>query len=223
MSFTPDLPDLADDAAEAWEAHAAYKAGLVFARQWQADAKSALTNLDEYPPAHVNENGEWEISYWSPSSRAGLKLWLDNQHNLRRKEEWGAFYQEIAVKVGTEILGRQDFQYAPEVSFPGPDHLSFVFRRPSATYAGQTDFVDVQISTAVMLTPPPRRFTINLVRNKGERPLFGQFGGYEVRLGVVLPTPNPDKWWSFRNEQEYEARLREVFEDVIKYGLAALM
>ena len=73
-----------------------------------------------------------------------------------------------------------------------------------------------------MLTPPPRRFTITVVRNSGERPMFGQFGGFERRLATLIPDRKPDYWWSFKTEADYEARLYEAFGAVIEYGLAAL-
>ncbi len=212
-----------DDSDDWFEARAAYKAGLKIARQWQSDARTALVDVGEYPPAHVNEDGLWEVQYWSPAARKGLVVFLDKQLEVARQTEWGAFYQDLAAKVGTEILGSQGFSYVPEISQPGPDGLSFVFRRPSTSFSNQHDFVDVQISTSVMLTPPPRRFTINLVRNNGERPMFGQFGGFETRLSTLLPDAKSDYWWSFKTEEEYEARLHEAFQAVVQYGLAAMM
>ncbi|HEX2915228.1 MAG TPA: hypothetical protein VH186_30970 [Chloroflexia bacterium] len=212
-----------DDGDDWFEARNAFKAGLKIARQWQPDARSALIEVEEYPPAHVNEEGEWEAQYWSPGARKGLVVYLDKELQPIRQEEWGTFYQEMAVKAGNEILGPQGFSYAPEISPPGPDGLSFIFRRQSPTYRNQHDFVDVQISTSVMLTPPPRRFTINLIRNNGDRPLYGQFGGYEARLGTLLPEPKMDYWWSFKTEEEYEAKLYETFRLVVQYGLSAMM
>ncbi len=212
-----------DDSDDWFEAQRAYKTGLGVARRWQSDARTALVDIGEYPPAHLDDNGMWEAQYWSPAVRKGLVVWLTKELATERQAEWGAFYQDIAQAAGTEILGSQGFAYVPEVSPPGPDGLAFVFRRQSPTYREQHDFVDLQISTSVMLTPPPRRFTINLVRNRGDRPLFGQFGGYETRLGVVLPEPKPDYWWSFKTEAEYEQRLREAFGLVVQYGLASLM
>jgi hypothetical protein len=208
---------------EWFEARAAYKAGLQIARAWQNDARTALVEIGEYPPAHVNEDGDWEAQYWSPSARKGLIVFLDGKLELARQEEWGAFYQEMAQKVGAELLAPPGFSYVPEISQPGPDGLSFIFRRPSPTYANQHDFVDLQISTSVMLTPPPRRFTITLIRSTGERPMFGQLGGYETRLSVVLPDAKPDYWWSFKTEEEYETRLREAFNGVVHYGLPSMM
>ena len=212
-----------DDSGDWADATAAYQAGLPVARQWQPDARTALVEPGEYPPAHLNATGEWEIQYWSPGARKGLNLYLSKDHQVLRQEEWGAFYQEKAVEVGKEILGPHGFEYVPEISRPGPDSLSFVFRRPSPTYNGQSDFVDLQISTSVMLTPPPRRLNINLIRNDGDRPMFGQGGGYETRLSALLPDKKVDYWWPFKDEAEYEERLRETFGLVVKYGLAALM
>ncbi|MBN9388640.1 MAG: hypothetical protein J0I20_11350 [Chloroflexi bacterium] len=220
MSF--DEPFL-DDSGNWAGATAAYQAGLAAAQQWEPDARTALVEPGEYPPAHLTQAGEWEIQYWSPGARKGLNLYLSKDHQVLRQEEWGAFYQQKAVEVGSEILGPQGFVYVPEISRPGPDSLSFVFRRPSPTYAGQNDFVDLQISTSVMLMPPPRRLNINLVRNTGDRPMFGQGGGYETRLGAILPDKKLDYWWPFKDEAEYEAQLRETFGLVVKYGLAALM
>jgi hypothetical protein len=223
MSNQQDNNDPALDEEEWFEARGAYKAALKIARQWQSDARTALVEAGEYPPAHVNENGEWEVQFWSPGARKGLLVFLNSQLEALRQQEWGAFYQEMAQKVGAEILGPQGFEYVPEISQPGPDGLSFVFRRPSPSYPNQHDFIDLQISTSVMLTPPPRRFTINLVRNNGDRPMFGQFGGYESRLSVLLPDSKPDFWWSFKTEAEYEERLREAFKAVVQHGLAAMM
>ncbi len=210
--------------SEDWfEARAAYKAGLKVARQWQSEARTALVDTDEYPPAHVNEEGEWEAQYWSPTTRKGLIVFLNKDLEVLRQTEWGAFYEAMAVAASQEILAGQGFSYNPEIGRPGPEALSFVFQRPSPTYPNQSDFIDVQISTSVMLTPPPRRFTINLVRNNGDRPMFGQFGGYETRLAAVIPDYKPDFWWSFKTEQEYETQLREAFGLIIQYGLAAMM
>ncbi|MDB5082340.1 MAG: hypothetical protein JWP00_4264 [Chloroflexi bacterium] len=205
------------------DATAAYKAGLPAAQKWQPDARTALVEWGEYPPAHLNQAGEWEIQLWSPAARQGLNLFLSKDLQVLRQQEWGSFYQAKAVEVGQEILGPQGFEYVPQISRPGPESLSFVFRRPSPTYEGQSDFVDLQISTSVMLTPPPRRLNINLVRNEGERPMFGQFGGFETRLGAILPDKKTDYWWLFKDEAEYEARLRETFGLVVQYGLAAMM
>lgn len=212
-----------DDSGNWADATAAYRAALPFARQWQPDARTALVEWGEYPPAHLNQAGEWEIQFWSPGVRVGLNLFLDKDHKVLRQQEWGAFYQQKAVQVGQEILGPQNFEYVPEISHPGPESLSFVFRRPSLTYSGQQDFVDLQISTSVMLTPPPRRLNINLVRNEGDRPMFGQFGGFETRLGAILPEQKLDYWWPFKDEAEYEARLCETFGLVVQHGLAALL
>ena len=212
------------EASEDWSAaQGAYRAGLLVARQWQPDARSALVEIGEYPPAHVNEEGQWESHYWSPAARNGLIVYLDQKLAPVGQQEWGGFYQEMAVRVGQAVLGTQGFSYVPQISAPGPDRLSFVFRRPSPTYPNQQDFVDLQISTSVMLTPPPRRFTINLIRSTGDRPMFGQIGGYETRLGNLLPEPKIDYWWSFKTEEEYEARLNETFGLVVEYGLAAMM
>lgn len=212
-----------DDSGDWSDATAAYRAALPVARQWQPDARTALVEPGEYPPAHQNQAGEWEAQFWSPGARAGLNVFLDKAHQLLRQEEWGAFYQQTAVGVGREILGPQGFEYVPEIGRPGPESLSFVFRRPSPTYSGQSDFVDLQISTSVMLTPPPRRLNVNLVCNEGDRPMFGQGGGFETRLGAILPDKKVDYWWPFKDEAEYEAVLREVFGLVVRYGLAALM
>lgn len=212
-----------DDSDEWFEAQGAYKVGLKVARQWQAEARTALVDVGEYPPAHQNEVGEWEIQYWSPTARKGLVVFLDKQLTPLRQQEWGAFYEEKARQLGVTFLEPQGFSYVRELGSPGPDGLSFIFRRQSPTYPNQHEFVDLQISTSVMLTPPPRRFTVNLIRNNGERPLFGQFGGFETRLSAVLPNSKADYWWSFKSEEEYEARLREAFEGVLEYGLAAMM
>src|SRR5690349_3583217 len=158
-----------DDSGDWSDATAAYQAALPMARQWQPDARTALVEPGEYPPAHKNQAGEWEVQFWSPRARAGLNVFLDKERKTLRQEEWGAFYQQTAVEVGREILGPHGFEYAPEIGRPGPESLSFVFRRPSPTYSGQHDFVDLQISTSVMLTPPPRRLNVNLVRNEGDR------------------------------------------------------
>lgn len=212
-----------EDNDDGWfEARDAYKAGLKAARLWQADARTALVEAGEYPLAHVNANGQWEIQYWSPAARKGLVVLVSKELQVVGSAEWGAFYQVMAVKVATELLASYGFRYLPEVSQPGPDGLSFVFRRASTTYHNQHDFIDLQISTSVMLTPPPRRFTITLVRNSGEHPMFGQFGGFERRLATLIPDVKPDYWWSFKTEAEYEARLYEAFGAVIHYGLAAL-
>ncbi len=209
---------------EDWSAsRTAYRAGLLVARQWQPDARSALVEVNEYPPSHINAEGNWESQYWSPAGRVGLTVWLDQALQTVGQHQWGAFYQVVAAQVGSEVLGSQGFLYVPEIGTPGPDGLSFIFKRPSPTYAGQTDFVDVQISTSVMLTPPPRRFTINLIRSNGDRPQFGQAGGFETRLGSLLPESKPDLWWSFKSEAEYEAELRETLGLVVQFGLAALM
>ncbi len=225
MSFGVDSPILDD--AESWEeASRAYQTGLPYARDWQSDARTALVELGEYPPAHLNAQGQWEILYWSPGTVKGLRLILDQQLNLVSQAKWGAFYLETARQLGDEILGPQRFSFRPEISQPGPDGLSFVFRRPSSD--GNTDddttneFIDIQISTSVMLTPPPRRFTINLVKNAGERPMFGAFGGWEGRLGEFLPTSQPDRWWLFQDEAEYAAQLREALSATVTYGLPAL-
>jgi hypothetical protein len=220
--MNPTEPYL-DDSGNWAGATAAYQAALPAARQWQPDARTALVEWGEYPPAHLNQAGEWEVQLWSPQARKGLLLFLNKDLQVLREQEWGAFYQEIAARVGREILGPQGFEYVPEISRPGPDSLSFVFRRPSPTFSGQHDFVDLQISTSVMLTPPPRRLNLNLVRNEGERPLFGALGGYEPRLGAILPEPKLDYWWPFKDEAGYEASVREVFGLVVQYGLAALM
>jgi hypothetical protein len=209
------------DDSESWaEATNAYRAALPHARQWQPDARTALTETTEYPPAHVNEEGEWEIYFWSPGQVGGLLIFLSPELELLRQEEWGGFYRDTVVRLANEMLGAYGFSYAAEVSPPGPEGLSFVLRRQGQ--ADQYDFIDVQISTSVMLTPPPRRFTINLVKNKGDRPLFGANGGYEVRLSTLFSTPKPDFWWGFKNEEEYEARLREAFLQTIEFGLPAL-
>lgn len=217
-----DEPSL-DDSEDWFEARNAYKTGLKTARAWQPDARTALVDVEDYPPAHVNEEGQWEAQYWSPNARKGLVVFLSKELELLRQEEWGAFYQEQAQAIGSEILGRHSFTYVPEISTPGPDGLSFVFRRPSPTYPNQNDFIDIQISTSVMLTPPPRRFTINLIRNQGDRPVHGQWGGYTMRLGNVLPEPKLDYWWSFKTEEEYAEKLREALNLVVQHGLATLM
>jgi len=218
FGFSDKEPELDD--ADSWaDATAAYRAGLATARQWQPDARTALTEATEYPPAHINNEGEWEIYYWSTTGVKGLLLFLDEGLGLLRQEEWGSFYRDVAVRVGTEFLDPHGFSYTQEVSQPGPEGLSFVFRKSNPV--GLTQFVDVQISTSVMLTPPPRRFTINLVQNPGERPLFGASGGFEARLSAILPNAKPDFWWSFKDESEYEARLREAFSQTVEYGLPA--
>ncbi len=221
MSFGFDGPILDD--SESWaEASAAYQAGLKYARAWQADARTALVDVGEYPPAHQSEAGLWEVLYWSPGAVKGLRLLLNDQLGLAGQSEWGAFYRETARRVGAEGLGQAGFEFAPEVSQPGPDGLAFVFRRPSPAKPDYFEFVDVQLSTSVMLTPPPRRFTVNLVVNEGKRPMFGQFGGWEGRLGQFLPNPNPDKWWPFKDEIEYESQLRSALSDTLTYGLPVL-
>jgi hypothetical protein len=219
MSFGFDVPILDD--SDSWaEASAAYQAGLAYARKWQADARTALVDVGEYPPAYQNEESNWLISYWSPTAWKGLNLTLDPQFEPVGQTEWGAFYRETVERVGAELLGPHRFSFVPEIGQPGPDGLSFVFRRPAQDSNGN-EFIDVQISASVMLTPPPRRFTINLVRNFGERPLFGAFGGWEGRLGQFLPQPQPDKWWAFKDEVEYEAELRLALAEAVTYGLPA--
>jgi hypothetical protein len=217
--FTPGGMKLED--SESWaEASAAYKAGLDVARFWQPDARTALTEITEYPPAHQDVEGIWEIYYWSPSQVKGLLVKLNPQLEPLGKEEWGAFYRDRVLQVAAEYIGQFGFEYAPEVSQPGPENLSFVFRRAAADSI--YEFVDVQISTSVMLTPPPRRFTINLVKNPGDRPLFGTGGGFETRLSAVIPGSKPDFWWAFRDELEYSLKLREAFEKIRESGLEIL-
>jgi hypothetical protein len=214
--FNLEEPELDD--SDSWtDATEAFKRAIIIARQWQPDARTALTEITEYPPAHLDNNGRWEIFFWSPKVVKGLVLYLDTEYNLLSQNEWGALYRESAIKIGQELLTPHHYEFAADVSQPGPEGLSFVFRRtiPGA----QTCFIEVQISTTVMLTPPPRRFTINLVKNVGDRPLFGSNGGFETRLSNLIPGAKPDYWWSFRNESEYEERLREAFESFLKYGL----
>jgi len=220
MSFGFNAPILDD--SDSWaEASQAFQVGLSFAHLWQADARTALVDVGEYPPAHQNAQSNWEVLYWSPGLVKGLRLILDQTLNLVEQSEWGGFYLETAQRVGQEILGPEGFSFVLEIGQPGPDGLSFVFRR-SAAIDEANEFVDIQLSTSVMLTPPPRRFTINLVRNEGLRPLFGANGGWEKRLGHILPQPQPDRWWSFKDETEYEGQLREALAAVISYGLPAM-
>lgn len=223
--MNPELNIPPPDEPESEEVREAYRAGVEFARaNWQPDARTAVTALEETATAHQNQSGEWEMLLWSATARRGLRVFLDRELKVSRHEEWGAFYEATARQVGDEILGHHGFSYAREVSFAGPDNLSFVFRRQSPTYAEQYDFVDIQISSSIMLTPPPRRFTVNLLRNKGERPAFGgEFGGYEQRLAAVIPDMQPDYWWSFKTEEDYAQKLREALQAVVQHGLASLM
>ncbi|MEI7554150.1 hypothetical protein [Candidatus Chlorohelix sp.] len=214
--FNLEEPELND--SESWaDATEAFKRGIIIARQWQPDARTALTEIADYPPAHLNEKKSWEIFFWSPKAIKGLVLYLDTEYNLLNQNEWGVFYRESVIKIGQELLAPYHYGFAEDVSQPGPEQFSFVFRR--TIIGAQTCFVDVQISTTVMLTPPPRRFTINLVKNAGESPLFGSSGGFETRLSNLIPGTKPDYWWSFRNESEYEKQLREAFGSFLKYGL----